>query len=79
MSDQITSDGRERIPKPRSTFIRDAQASLEQKYRLMRRVAELEAALGECVTALADTYDGEEDNPEPACSVKAKKLLGWTL
>lgn len=43
------------------------------------RITKLERVLGDCVHALADTFDGEPDNPEPPCSIEAKRLLNWPL
>lgn len=67
------------IATPRSTFLADAQAVLQEKYRLQRRMAALESALTDCLGYIEGTWGPEDDLPEPECSIAAKQLLGWKL
>lgn len=64
---------------PASTFLADARAVLQEKYRLQNRMAALEAALAECLHHMAVEHGIPTEAPEPECAVKAKRLLGWTL
>lgn len=64
---------------PSSTFLADARAVLQEKYRLMARMAALEAALAECLHHMAVQHGIPTEAPEPECAVTAKRLLGWTL
>lgn len=66
-------------PEPASTFLADARAVIAEKYRLQNRMAALEAALAECLHHMAVVHGIPTDEPEPACAIRAKQLLGWKL